>query len=46
MLGDDPLAIIAAVKALMFQVYSHGLDSDGFFPPGGSDQGFLQVDDI
>jgi spore coat protein H len=45
-LEDDPRAIIAAVRELMFQVNSLGLDSDGFFPPDGSDQGFIEIDDI
>jgi spore coat protein H len=45
-LADDPRAIIAAVRELIFQVNAHGLDSDGFFPPGGGDPGFLQIDDI
>jgi spore coat protein H len=45
-LEEDPDSIAAATGALMFQVNSHGLDDEGFFPAGESDAGFLQIDDL
>jgi hypothetical protein len=44
---DVPLAsVLETVSGIRFSPAAEGRDSRGLLPPGGKDEGFLQVDDI
>jgi hypothetical protein len=43
---DDPKAVFGTATGVVFRPQPVGVGSSGFFPPGTTDTGFVQIDDV